>query len=87
MDNNIEVTQDEVHWLLNVVNSKIFMRDGELTVAGMLRLMRRRSGLGLREAADAAHTTHVTYLAWERSGDDRLVRFWFPPSAPEPEVA
>lgn len=46
------------------------------TMAQMLALARRRSGLGLRGLAKAGSVTKVTVLAWERAGRPELVRFW-----------
>ena len=46
------------------------------TRTGLLWLARRRSGMGLREAALMAGVSHRTFLIWEKAGDTRLVRFW-----------
>ncbi len=46
------------------------------TLAELLDLARRRSGLGLNEAAGLAGTSRVTLLAMERAGDDGLRAFW-----------
>ena len=46
------------------------------TLPDLLRLARRRSGLGLREVAALVPTSHVTVLYAERRGEATLVKFW-----------
>jgi hypothetical protein len=46
------------------------------TLPEALRLARRRSGLGSREAATAASMSHPSLLAAERNGEEALVAFW-----------
>lgn len=46
------------------------------TAPAMLRLARRRSGLGCRAIAERAGISHTWVYRMERSGDARLVNFW-----------
>lgn len=46
------------------------------TLAELLDLARRRSGLGLWAAAEAIGTSHMTLLERERAGSEILKEFW-----------
>lgn len=47
-----------------------------LTPADKCALARRRAGLKLRGTARSFGVSHVTLLAWESSGDKRLIAHW-----------
>lgn len=74
-----ELTLDEDAWLRRKLGGPSrFAAAGRpvMSVPDTLRLYRRRSGLGLRVLAGELGVSHVTVLAWERSGDRRLVEWW-----------
>lgn len=51
-------------------------RNHRVTLPLLLRLARRRSGLGLRGAAARMGVSHQTLLNWEAAGEEVLVEWW-----------